>query len=336
MMKINRENYETFFIDYLDGRLPVDEIDQWLDFLRENPDLAAELKELESLPVQPEELPNLDWSYLKKEMPDGIMPFEAECIRYIEQEMKPEEAHNFIRFVESQPDKLKELNRFKATKLKPDETLVFGSLRLLKKQIIPFQPTWWAAAALIVLALSFWFLRPGSQSNYQSSPTAQAIISLPSENDKPEIVLPLSHYQTLQSSVSDRKPEKNIQKEKPAEKMLDGIELRQNEAVALLTSRPVELLAVQSTPVQLESPLAVSPLETKDYSLYRTIPQLLAQEIQSIDPKKEANQLTHGFLGMIRRWSNDRFDYENDAKGKVTKIEFNSKLLAFSVPLGEE
>ena len=42
-MKITRDNYESFFIDYIEGNLPENMIDQFLDFLNQNPDLKEEL-----------------------------------------------------------------------------------------------------------------------------------------------------------------------------------------------------------------------------------------------------------------------------------------------------
>lgn len=45
-MNINRNNYEAFFLDYLEGRLPIDLNEELQIFLQSNPDLAAELNEL--------------------------------------------------------------------------------------------------------------------------------------------------------------------------------------------------------------------------------------------------------------------------------------------------
>jgi hypothetical protein len=44
MDTISRNNYEVWFIDYLDGQLDCGQVDQLLDFLNENPDLRNELE----------------------------------------------------------------------------------------------------------------------------------------------------------------------------------------------------------------------------------------------------------------------------------------------------
>ncbi len=48
-MKINRNNYEAFFIDYLDGNLAADSCDELQLFLLQNPDLAEELEEMKAM-----------------------------------------------------------------------------------------------------------------------------------------------------------------------------------------------------------------------------------------------------------------------------------------------
>ena len=54
-MKITRDNYESFFIDFIEGNLPENMIDQFLDFLNQNPDLKEELHLFEEVNL-PEEL----------------------------------------------------------------------------------------------------------------------------------------------------------------------------------------------------------------------------------------------------------------------------------------
>jgi hypothetical protein len=43
-MKITRDNYEEHFLDYLEGNLDENLVDDFIDFLRQNPDLKAELE----------------------------------------------------------------------------------------------------------------------------------------------------------------------------------------------------------------------------------------------------------------------------------------------------
>jgi len=67
MDKINRNNYEAYFLDFAEGNLSEEERKDVLDFIQANPDLKEELEEFEliQLPVQDEQSEN--WADLKKE-----------------------------------------------------------------------------------------------------------------------------------------------------------------------------------------------------------------------------------------------------------------------------
>jgi len=67
MDKINRNNYEAYFLDFAEGNLSEEERANVLDFIRANPDLREELEEFEiiELPVDADE--SVNWSELKKE-----------------------------------------------------------------------------------------------------------------------------------------------------------------------------------------------------------------------------------------------------------------------------
>jgi hypothetical protein len=43
METLTRNNYEIWFVDYLDGKLGNEQLDTLLDFLEQNPDLKQEL-----------------------------------------------------------------------------------------------------------------------------------------------------------------------------------------------------------------------------------------------------------------------------------------------------
>ncbi|MFN0031093.1 MAG: hypothetical protein ACKVOR_02930, partial [Flavobacteriales bacterium] len=47
-MKITRENYEAFFLDYLEGNLADHLVSEFHDFIKANPDLADELDDVDA------------------------------------------------------------------------------------------------------------------------------------------------------------------------------------------------------------------------------------------------------------------------------------------------
>ena len=56
MKNISRENYEIWFIDYIDGKLDESSKQELLTFLAANTDLAEELRSFESLKLKPEQV----------------------------------------------------------------------------------------------------------------------------------------------------------------------------------------------------------------------------------------------------------------------------------------
>jgi len=86
-MNINRENYEIFYVDYLDGTLSVEEGDLLLGFLKQNPDLKAQLEGIEQMVFEPEKISAPLFNHLKKNDLDKVEVFEETCIRSIENQL---------------------------------------------------------------------------------------------------------------------------------------------------------------------------------------------------------------------------------------------------------
>ena len=70
MGKINEENYEVFFLDYLEGNLAPELVEELLTFLDEHPHLKEELEDVDLLKVTP---PNLKFPD-KKNLLKGQLP----------------------------------------------------------------------------------------------------------------------------------------------------------------------------------------------------------------------------------------------------------------------
>jgi len=48
-MQIDHDNYESYFLDFLEGRLSEQEIDHLLTFLKNNPDLEDRLLSIDNM-----------------------------------------------------------------------------------------------------------------------------------------------------------------------------------------------------------------------------------------------------------------------------------------------
>ncbi len=162
MDKITRHNYEEFFLDYLDGTLDSDQMNELKIFLIQNPDLKEELEEMEC-PVLTQESISLAHDFLK-EIPFRNS-FDDFCIARLEGDLSVDNEIAFDLFLEKNKPFKKESETYQKTVLIPDEQVIFKNKEGLKKdeRKIAF---WWyfsrvGAAASVLLLFSLWSI------NYQ-------------------------------------------------------------------------------------------------------------------------------------------------------------------------
>lgn len=123
-MNINRDNYEAYFLDFIEGRLSPEQEEVLHRFLKFNPDLEAELASFQLHEIDATHVPFPGKDSLKKEPPaDGITVNEANfdmfCIAWLERDLSEAQRKSFETYLAEHPEKEKELQAFKATFLEP-------------------------------------------------------------------------------------------------------------------------------------------------------------------------------------------------------------------------
>ena len=130
-MDINRHNYESFFMDYLDGEMSPDQVIKLMSFLKENPDLKTELEEFEEISVEPDKKRFESKISLKKTFIVNDSNFDIFCIASLEGDLTNEEATLFQNWLQQNPLKAREFELYKKTRLIP-EKITFGFKSTLK------------------------------------------------------------------------------------------------------------------------------------------------------------------------------------------------------------
>jgi len=166
-MKINRHNYEEFFLLYVDNELSSEDRHMVEDFVQLHPDLNEELELLSQFKFTPdddivfdnkEELlkVNLPAGQAGGETPVSLNNYEESFLSYIDNELTAGEKAAVEQLVKINPSAKKELDLLLQTKLQP-ETIVFAnkeSLYRKEEKIRSLPVRWWrAAAAILILAL---------------------------------------------------------------------------------------------------------------------------------------------------------------------------------------
>lgn len=166
--KINRENYEIFFLDYSEGNLSKEDALLLFQFLDEHPDLKVEFKLFVSENIEPlkpdEDIVFEGVASLKK---TGIVSvgninesnYENFFIAFYEGDLSESEQDGVVEFVEKNPLLKVDFEQFGKVVLQPDKKIVFdkkSSLHQTRK--MPFYRILYYSAASVAAVFVLFFL----------------------------------------------------------------------------------------------------------------------------------------------------------------------------------
>lgn len=172
MITINRNNYETYFLLWVDGELSPEEMIAVERFIATNPDLAEELTLLQDTKLVPEEhIIFNDKNQLLKQSTNDISldNYETWFLLYIDKELSLADCQKVELFVLQHPNLQASFELLMQTQLAPEEW-VFNNKEILYKKEAQKRPVvymrWMryaVAAAVIGLIATVWMIAPTSQ-----------------------------------------------------------------------------------------------------------------------------------------------------------------------------
>ena len=209
MKIITRNNYEEFFLDYIEGEISATDKVTLESFLVENSDLKTELDEMMDMNVTSEDLTISCESNSLKAIPFHEN-FDDFCIAKIEGDLDAYENEAFENYISSNPNKEKELTLYQQTKLEADKTIIFKEKKSLKRRnkgliLVRFVYTTLAAAASIALLFSIW-------TNEIKNDTSNLNIEQVSQNTTPKIVSPDTTRNRIQKNIRTEKDSINTKR----------------------------------------------------------------------------------------------------------------------------
>lgn len=161
MMNINRENYEVWFIDFIDGKLSNEARMELNAFLQANPDLKEELNTFEELNLEPsaiscdlaERLYKKESDLMEISRPDYLL------VKQMEEGLSDEEEKELAAMIREDESFIRRGVEFQHSRLTSGTISYEGKFTLLQKRILPL----WlnpgriaAAVAAAVLLLALW------------------------------------------------------------------------------------------------------------------------------------------------------------------------------------
>lgn len=351
-MKITRDNYEVYFLDYLEGNLDENLVDDFIDFLRQNPDLKAELETVAPVKVELENVIYWGKDKLYKEKFDLEPEFNRAAVALMEGDLQENEIAEFEKYLSTHPEKQKEAALFEKTRLKADESIVFKKKHKLYHYSAGKTILLWSTRIAAVLVLAFMVYRVADNiSNQNSIPESQVAVT--EKKTKPEPVetpatIPQKPEKKEETAPIDKKVAEPLKKVAPKTEPVKS--LRENtrgrmEHEKIAEARvPLEIpekLPVRSASISVQKPemalaqMKITPQET---------PGKIHEERLLADVVKEKtgigslslNKVAKAGLNLVSNVSNEKFNFETNSDGQITELNFDSRLLAFTIPTKNE
>lgn len=296
-MNINRNNYESFFLLYVDNELSVPERNALELFVQENADLQEELDMLKQSVVKADDIVFKGKSKLFK--PEIILAeTEEQLLLYIDGELTSAAAKELETVLANNNSLATQLQLLQQTKLSPADKIIFANKELLYRKedsrVIPF--AWWKlAVAAVFIGFGIWgtALYLNSKSSVVSNETAnnKGVKSTESLKETPVIIPPVpSNENSVALAPTTNKIEKAIPKN--ITKPIDPIKIQEvisKENKSLATAQKIKNQPDNHLPKPYFENINSTESNKKD--LANVTPQTLQNTISNIAITAKDNKI---------------------------------------------
>src|ERR1051325_1275830 len=221
-MRIDKNNYEAFFLDYYEGTLTDTQVQELMAFLEQHPHLKVEFDSFENVSLHEfEEVISLENKEQLKKEEVNENNFDLFAIAYAEGRLSPAEQRSLFAFIEKNPAYSSQLELYRKTIL-PVENIIFDAKQNLKKSEDEIMPVMSDKAVLFISAVEG-ILTPEQQQQLdtllldetsrkefdlhkKTKLQADASVIFPGKSSlkrkEPSRVLPLYYYWSAAASVA--------------------------------------------------------------------------------------------------------------------------------------
>jgi len=318
-------------------------IDQFLDFLNQNPDLKEELHLFEEVNLPEEHVVFQEKKKLLKSTIDENLRLENTLIAYIEGDLDSTENKLFETYLASHPELKKEHDLFAKTRMRPDSEIKCpGKRKLYRKSGATIMLSWFARAAAVLVLI--WGIHSviQVQNTPESTKTNSEIAQIsPKTNSNLEAKKPDSQNLIRKSSVPVKnKPGKakviHVQpKVEPKEIQPVDSNPTDRDLTALAQINPILPQLDQGTQeAQLAFVHSVNSMKINDSKNVMSVEEFLADRARKVGKEGlfSAQRIARLGLNLASEISGERIGYQMK-DGKIASVDFESKLMAFSIPL---
>lgn len=343
-MKIDRNNYESFFVDYLEGNLDEKLVDDFIEFITQNPDLKEELALFEPVAIDALNIEFGKKELLYKERFDLENEFNEAAIAALEGDLTENDKIEFENYITKHPERKPEVALFEKTRLIADQSVVFQKKNTLYKTAPIKTFLLWSgrvAALLVIAMLAYYYIGKNEKSPFDNSKIAviennNSTNDLPAEiNKDPENNIPQVKDVPVTSQLKAAEKEA---KQSKTESLRENFTAPDNQNDFTRT----EIETIQLAQIErVQATIAPELPEAELAAIRITIPSvetpdeyLLVDRIKDKTGFEKINfkKITQAGLNLVASLSNEKFRYQTNETGKVTEIIYDSRLLAFTIP----
>jgi len=347
-MKITRSNYESYFLDFLEGNPDQSIIDEFREFLKANPDLATELERGDLPTLHPNNDIHFDAKEeLKKSVSHRELEFQERAVAYYEGDLSADERKNFEASLSENGADTSEAQQFGKLRLEADQSITYPNKEQLKKKVVVV-PLWLKVASVAaMLLLAYLLFQPygtkqpesarlaGNFGSKTSKSTVSPDANVKADDQEKEKQAPAATPKSIPVKVPV-KQKANGAGPKPEKKVTPAPHLRAPAASpSLLRPRSISF----GIPDDVE--LAVMTLNDPD-----TVPndlelaELLKVRLTEMRKSDDRELLSTDHLGLsglqlVARLTGKRLTAHKGGDGTVHSVSYNSRLLAFSIPVNK-
>jgi len=361
-MKIDRSNYEIWFIDSLDGNLNDDQAEQLQLFLSENTDLKEELNDLPDIIIKPPVIDFTGKRAIRKAASDISEPqFEYLCAAYIENDLSEDELKELSEIISDDRKRQQSLELFKKLKLKPSGSVYENKKKLLKRtpvqKAIRMSFAGLSAAASAAILIISYFLFSGNHrdmkenlSHFMKNEGRAEHLPLARQTELPvpskSLIFKDKHTETLPATdkklifAADHPETGDLIIEGSASipsymEMITPVEVPDiSDAVHFVRSG---ILDYELIPLALSYPENSEEHWTLGKYLAKTFREKILREQTTDDSPLRGYEIAEaGVTGLnkLLGWQM-ALEKNNDENGEIKTVYFNSKLLKIHAPVNK-
>jgi hypothetical protein len=171
-MTINKNNYEAYLLDYIEGNSDPLFMAELMAFLAENPEYEWLLGYKKTIFTQTGSTVFDAKDLLRKELSDlpdiNEFNFEEFCIAACEGTLSSNDSRRLTNYIDNDPVKLKTLELYRKVRLSPDLSITYNHKGILRKPAGKTRPlvrfyAYVAVAASIALLTALWIIKHGQE-----------------------------------------------------------------------------------------------------------------------------------------------------------------------------